>query len=264
MALEALIFDVDGTLGDTEEAHRAGFNEAFRLAGLDWNWDPGLYRKLLGVAGGRERIQHFVDAYGPTIPAGIDRDALVGQLHKAKNVAYVATVASGKVALRHGIARLIGEAREAGVRLAVATTTTPENVRQLLVNSLGFDAPSWFDTIEDASSVTRKKPAPDVYLAALEHLGLPAKACLAIEDSKLGMTAALGAGIATVITVNEWTDGEDFSGAVAVVSDLGDPGHSSRAITASLYGRELVDLDVLRRWHQQLYSEPTQASRAPR
>ncbi len=250
MSLEALIFDVDGTLGDTEEAHRAGFNDAFKAMGLNWHWDRPLYRELLGVAGGRERIRHYVDAYSPPLPAGIERETLIGELHRIKNVSYVATVAGGLVPLRPGIRRLIGEARTAGVKLAIATTTTPENVRQLLLAALGPDSLSWFDAIADGSSVTRKKPAPDVYLVALEFLKLPAEACLAIEDSKLGLTAARNAGIATVVTVNDWTRGEDFSGALAVVSDLGDPGRPAEALTNPLYGREFVDLELLRRWHR--------------
>jgi HAD superfamily hydrolase (TIGR01509 family) len=250
VSLEALIFDVDGTLGDTEEAHRAGFNDAFDAMGLGWHWNRTLYRELLGVAGGRERIRHFVDDYGPLLPEGVEREALIGELHRIKNLSYVATVAGGQIPLRPGIKRLIAEARAAGVKLAVATTTTPENVRQLLLSALGPESIGWFDTIEDASSVSRKKPYPDVYLAAIDHLGLTADSCLAVEDSRLGLTAARGAGIATIVTVNQWTEGEDFSGAIAVVSDLGDPGNPAAAIANQMHGREFVDLELLRRWHR--------------
>lgn len=250
MSLEALIFDIDGTFGDTEEAHRAGFNHAFEAAGLDWHWDPALYRQLQSVAGGRERIRHFVEAYDPPLSAGIDREVLIAELHRVKNVAYIETVSSGRVALRPGVKRLVEEARAAGVRLAIATTTTPENVRQLLLTGLGPEAASWFSAIEDASSVTRKKPAPDVYLSALAHLGLPAEACLALEDSKLGLTAARAASIPAIVTVNQWTEGEDFSGALAVVSDLGEPGRPARAFTAPFSGQALVDLAQLRQWHR--------------
>lgn len=221
-ALRALIFDVDGTLADTEgEGHRVAFNLAFQEAGLDWHWDRVLYRDLLRVAGGKERIAWYMTRHRPAMP--VAADALAAQLHAMKTVHYCALVDAGKVRLRPGVARLLREAREAGLALAVASTTTVVNIAALLDATLGQGASGWFDVIAAGDSVPHKKPAPDVYLHVLGVLGLSPGACFAFEDSGLGLAASSGAGIRTIVTPTAYTAGDDFARAFSVLSSLGEP-----------------------------------------
>lgn len=234
MTLQALIFDVDGTLAETEEAHRHAFNDAFQAAGFAWYWDPSLYLRLLAVAGGRERIRHYLAMLQPEFLADPDLDALIATLHADKTRRYAERVAAGEVALRPGVRRLLDEAQSAGLRLAIATTTGMSNVLALLDVTLGTGGRERFEAIGAGEQATAKKPAPDVYRWVLEQLDLPPSACLAIEDSSNGLRAALGAGIPTVITRSRYTQDDGVAGAVAVVDDL---------------EADRVDVERLRCWH---------------
>lgn len=248
--LEALIFDVDGTLADTErDGHRVAFNAAFHELGLDWNWDVALYGKLLAVTGGKERIRYYVDNFRPDFIRPKDFDDLVVALHKAKTLHYVELLGQGGIPLRSGVKRLLSEAREAGIRLAIATTTTPENVTALLGNTLGGAPAEWFEVIAAGDIVPAKKPAPDIYFWALEKMKLDAAKCLALEDSENGVLASTGAKLKTLVTVNDYTLDHDFPGVVAVLSDLGEPGHPFRLISGNVPGQEYVDLALLRHLH---------------
>lgn len=247
--LKALLFDVDGTLADTErDGHRPAFNAAFREFGLDWDWDVALYGKLLAVTGGKERIRYYVERFRPDYVRPADFDDLVVELHKAKTRHYTRMLAAGGIPLRPGVKRLLEEARAAGLVLGVATTTTPDNVIALLEHSLAADGPDWFAVIAAGDIVPAKKPAPDIYTWALAKLGLAAADCLAFEDSRNGIRAALGAGLQTVVTVNEYTRDDDFTGAVAVLSDLGEPDAPYRRLDRDEAG--MVDLARLLAWYQ--------------
>src|SRR5512135_789730 len=137
MTIKAIIFDVDGTLADTEDAHRIAFNKTFAENNLPWNWDVALYDKLLKVTGGKERIKYYVDSFLPDFQKPADYDEFVKKLHVQKTAHYTAALSDGHIPLRPGIKQLIGDAHKAGIRLAIATTTSPENVATLLEVGLG-------------------------------------------------------------------------------------------------------------------------------
>jgi HAD superfamily hydrolase (TIGR01509 family) len=266
--LQALIFDVDGTLADTErDGHRVAFNAAFAEAGLDWHWSEALYGELLQVTGGKERIARYMERHCPGFvpPGGQDKGAFIAALHAAKTRHYVTLLGQGGVPLRPGVARLLREARDAGVRLAIATTTTPENVTALLDHVGEPGLATWFETIAAGDVVPRKKPAPDIFLLALEQLGLKAEECAAIEDSDNGAMAALGAGLKTlIVTLSHYTREQDFGCAALIVDTLGEagaPGQLMGGTGASLVeslaagGAVSVDLPLIRRLHEAVWQQ---------
>lgn len=215
LTIKALIFDVDGTLAETEEIHRAAFNHVFAEDGLDWRWDVDLYRDLLGTTGGKERMLAYAGQVGATLaPERVQR------LHGAKNEVYGALTREGHVALRPGVENLIRRGHAAGLKLAICTTTSRANIAALVAATLGADGLALFSSIVSGEDVAAKKPAPDAYLLALEQLALPASACLAFEDSRNGLAAARAAGIATVVTPGIYTAHETFEGAAAVLPSL--------------------------------------------
>lgn len=248
--LKALIFDVDGTLAETErDGHRIAFNVAFREFGLDWNWDAALYGKLLAVTGGKERIRYYLDRYAQGFARPSNVDELIKSLHQAKTRHYVELLERGGIPLRPGVKRLLMEARNAGLKLAIATTTSPDNVTTLLRCSLAPDAENWFEVIAAGDIVPAKKPAPDIFLWALDKLGMAAADCLAFEDSENGLKSSLGAGLKTVVTVSDYTIGQDFPGAAAVLSDLGEPWQPFGLLAGDVQGKSWVTVELLRHWH---------------
>lgn len=249
--LKALIFDVDGTLADTERnAHRPAFNKAFAAAGLDWYWGVELYGELLKVTGGKERILYYIENHLPSFQAPGDLNEFIAGLHRAKTGFYTETVAKGEVPLRPGVRRLLLEAQRAGLRLAIATTTSRENVEALLEYSLESDAASWFEVIAAGDVVGAKKPAPDIFHYALEGLKLGPEECLALEDSANGLRAARGAGLETLVTISDYTRNERFAGAALVVDQLGEPDQPMTVIAGDAGGAQQVDVALLRRLHE--------------
>lgn len=218
MALRALIFDVDGTLAETEEAHRAAFNQTFADWDLGWTWSVEDYRTLLKTTGGKERMR----AHQETLPKGARRltDAEIAKLHKAKTAAYAAILGRGELELRPGVAELIDAGRKAGLKLAVATTTNTPNVEALCQCCWGVSALDIFDTVAAGDMVENKKPAPDVFLLALAQLGLPPEDCIGFEDSRNGVLSAKGAGLRVLVTPSAYTEADDFSDAEWVIATL--------------------------------------------
>ena len=224
MALEALIFDVDGTLAETEDLHLAAFNAAFADEGLAFFWDEKLYRSLLRVAGGKERLLAFWQRSGlaPAGPQGEDLRAYLARVHATKTRHYTRALAAGDLGLRPGVARLIAEARAAGLKVALATTTTPDNLAPLLTGAFGPDWREAFDAVGDGHSAPIKKPDPLVYVQVAASMGVAPEHCLAIEDSMVGLAAARAAGMRCLVTPSRYTAGDNFAGAWRVLPDLGD------------------------------------------
>lgn len=219
MNLKALIFDVDGTLAETEEAHRKAFNKTFNEAGIDWFWTVEDYGRLLKTTGGKERMRrHRIDKRDEW-PGDED----IAELHRRKTEIYGEILAQGDLELRPGVADLIEAARAQGVRVAVATTTNRPNVEALCEACWGWAATEIFEVVAAGDEVGAKKPAPDVFELALERLGLPPSQCIAIEDSRNGLLSARAAGLPVVVTPSAYTNDEDFSDATWVVSDLTRP-----------------------------------------
>jgi HAD superfamily hydrolase (TIGR01509 family) len=222
MTIKAIIFDVDGTLADTEDAHRIAFNKAFAENNLPWNWDQALYDKLLKVTGGKERIKYYVEDFLTGFNKPADYDDFVKRLHVQKTAHYTAMLRDGLIPLRPGIKQLITDAHKAGIRLAIATTTSPENVAGLLEVGLGKDWQKYFSSVGCGDIVPHKKPAPDIYNWVLAELKLAPQDCIALEDSNNGLRSALAAGIKTYVTTNPYTHRQDFADAAGVFEDLSD------------------------------------------
>lgn len=243
MALKALIFDVDGTLAETErDGHRIAFNQAFAKTGLIWNWSVELYGELLEVPGGKERIRFYLEKYQPHLEIPENLDEFITTLHHLKNQYYHDLLASGIIPLRPGVKRLIEAAKTAGLRLAIATTSALPNVMALLEKTLN---PNWFEVIGAGDIVPAKKPAPDIYNYVLQKLDLPPENCLVFEDSYQGLQAATKAGLKTIVTVNNYTLNQDFSDAVLVVNHLGEVDKPLTCISGKLEGVNYLDIPLL-------------------
>ncbi len=217
-ALEAIIFDFDGTISDTErDGHRRAYNEAFAELALPWSWDVPTYGTWLAIAGGKERLAAYIARERPEL-ADTDTGDLVRRIHATKARAFARLAPA--LPLRPGIARLVAEARAANVRLAIATTALLDGVEAYVASHA--ELAGAFAFVGAGDVVARKKPAPDIYTYVLEHLGLDPARAIAIEDSANGLRAARAARLATIVTVSSYTTDEDFAGAAAVLSDLGE------------------------------------------
>lgn len=251
--LKALIFDVDGTLAETErDGHRRAFNRAFKQAGLDWVWDVSLYGDLLSVTGGKERMLFYLQQSHHTPDEKQKIKTAIPEIHALKTRLYTAALQSGAIQLRPGVERLLRQCRQKGVRLAIATTTSPANVTALLSSTLGSAALNWFDVIAAGDVVARKKPAVDIFLYCLQQLGLNAAECIAIEDSENGLKAALAADLLTLVTTSFYTRGQNFNGAVSVIDCLGDEEHPCEHIEGRDMGTQ-VTIENLKEIHEQAH-----------
>ena len=243
--IRALIFDVDGTLAETEEVHRAAFNRAFAEAGLGWHWDQTLYARLLKVPGGLPRLLSYLDTVEPG--ASAVRRGEMAAVHEAKAALYARMVDERLVQLRPGVERLIDEAHSRGLEIVLATTSSRSNAEALILATLQIEGLEKIRAIVGGDEVALK-PEPDIYLKALEVLGLSARQCLVFEDSQSGLSAATAAGLRTIVTPSTYQRGADFSGALAVLSHLGDQFEAYEHIAGAGEGESLVSVPALQRW----------------
>jgi HAD superfamily hydrolase (TIGR01509 family) len=250
--LQAFLFDVDGTLADTErDGHRVAFNLAFDEYDIGWHWSVETYGELLAVTGGKERMRYYAEKFidESAVPDALEEK--IPELHAAKTRHYTELLATGAIPLRVGVERLLNEARQRGFRLAIATTTTPENVTALLSHTLGDESIDWFEVIAAGDIVPAKKPAPDIYDYAMQKMQLQPDECIAFEDSANGIRSSSGAKLNTIVTINDYTRDHDFNGACIVLDQMGEPGQPFTVISGDADGASYLDCDLVTRLHQQ-------------
>lgn len=240
MAIKAIFFDQDGVIIDTErDGHRVAFNDTFKHMGFDTEWDVDYYHELLQIGGGKERMKYHLKTrgFGKDIP--IDEvDELIKQMHLYKTDRFIELIESGSLPLRPGIHRFMNEGVEAGLTLAV-TTTSNERAAHAIAYKVLEDIPFKFVLAGDI--VAKKKPDPAIYLLAMEKAGVQPQECLVIEDSRNGVLAAKAAGMHVVATSNFYTQREDLSDADVIVTALGDPdGEKGQLIKGNISGYDGV------------------------
>lgn len=252
MSLRALLFDLDGTLADTESyGHRPAYNRAFRALGLRFRWGPKLYRRLLAQPSGRERLMHYLTRYQPELDDHAEAvsespDAWVDHVHQLKSRYFRRYLVQGKVPLRPGVARLLREASDAGLRIGVVTNASRASVKPFLQYGLGADLSERITLVVAGNQVAARKPSPDLYRHALAQLKLAPYECIAVEDSEMGLAAARAAGIPTVITVNDDTAEHDFTAASLVLDCLGEPTQAAHVLGGRM-DEPCLTLKTLRR-----------------
>jgi len=246
--LKAVLFDVDGTLSETERyGHLVAMNEAFKTVGLDWQWSAELYGELLKVTGSTERLGHYVRTYKPQYShVNENVDELIAEIVKHKNANYKRIAESGEIPLRPGVERVLREIHKSDIRMGIATTTTPQNVDALLLGNIGGDVLDWFEVIAAGDIVPDKKPAPDIYTYALEQMNLQPEECLAVEDSENGVRSALGAGIPVMVIESEYSTDHDLSGAQLIVNEWGTPDSPMKVISGDAADHQMITLDLMK------------------
>jgi HAD superfamily hydrolase (TIGR01509 family) len=220
--LQALLFDVDGTIADTEELHRMSYNQAFLKSHVDWHWGPEIYAELLSVSGGLDRLVAYLERLNPPPEEKARLLHLIPYIHRTKTEEYGRRLDEGQIYVRPGVVRLFEEATAAGVKIGCVSSSAWKNVSTLLAKAFRSSSAMQIDAIVGAEMVPRRKPAPDVYALLVSMLRVPAEACVAFEDSENGVIAARTAGLCVVATPSRWTVSQDFSRANLVLSSLGD------------------------------------------
>ena len=248
MALRAIIFDVDGTLGETEPVHREAFNAAFKAEGLGWHWSSELYREISRMQGGQARLRYYLETYHPECRQRFEEEDLYATVHRQKTRMFGRLLEDSGTSLRTGVGRLITDARSVGILLGVCTTSQLETFEILVINALGFEAISWFKAVVSGKDVQERKPDPEGYIKVLQKLRVTADEAVVIEDSQLGVQAARAAGIRAIAAPSELTREGDFSEAEIVLSDLGEPGMPFEALRGDPQGFSYASVRSIRTW----------------
>ena len=251
MRLSALIFDVDGTLANTEkDGHLRAFNETFECFRLDWHWNQELYAELLSVSGGKERMAHYVENYRPEVKNDLGFDDFA-RIHQKKTEIFISYITNGVISLRVGVERLIEEAHCAGLRLGIATTSSLQNVEAILTNTLGKSALDRFEVIGAGDVVNRKKPSGDIYRYVLNKMGLSSEECVAFEDSELGLMSSTATGLRTIVTLSEYTKAQNFDGAMVVLDQLGDENNPFEILQGRPTKHSFVNVEYIKELYEQ-------------
>jgi HAD superfamily hydrolase (TIGR01509 family) len=245
MKLKGIIFDVDGTIADTEEIHRQAFNKTFKEYDIDWHWPEDAYREILLISGGKERFRKHLHEDEELKNKVDDHEDFVQELHKRKSEHYRKLLKGDGIDFRPGVIRLINEAREQGIQIGVATSSSMANLRSLFKKILNIEPNELFNSIVTSDTVQDKKPSPAVYQCVLAGLGLDAENCIAIEDTQNGNLAALGAGLKTIITTHAYTIDNDFTGASIVLDHLGEPDNAFTVAQGKTFGKSFVDVELI-------------------
>ena len=249
MKLNAILFDVGGTIAESEEIHRVSFNEAFKEFGLNWYWDEAIYRELVFIGGGKERIKHYITRAWPEMLKQKNLTKYIESVHKIKGQIYEEFLNDSKLQARPGIIRLLKELKNEEIRLAIVSDTTEENLINLFKKGLGINPIEWFEILAHGGCTIQKKPSPDIYLWTLERLKLPPESCLAIEDAPRGVDSAIDAGLKVLVTPSIYTLAEKFEKSSLLLSHLGEPEEPFNVIKGDAFGHSFVDLDLLKKIH---------------
>ncbi len=245
MLLSAVLFDVDGTIAETEEIHRKSFNESFKEFNLDWFWDEAIYKELINIGDGIERIDYYIKRAWPEMMEYKNLTKYINSIHKVKNEIFEDYILESEIKPRPGVVRLIKELKENKVRIAIVSSTSESNLLTLFREGLNIDPINTFDLIAHGECTKNKRPSPEIYEWILEKLRLPPQSCIAIEDSLRGVESAKNASVNILVTPSTFTKDEDFSDAKLVVSNLGEPDAPFDKIKGKVYGNNYVNIDLL-------------------
>ena len=245
MLLSAVIFDVDGTISETEELHRKSFNESFKEFNLDWFWDEAIYKELINIGSGVERIEYYIKRAWPEMMEYKNLTKYINSIHKVKNEIFEDYIVESEIKPRPGVIRLINELKENKIRIAIVSSTSESNLLKLFKEGLNIDPLTTFDLIAHGDCTKNKRPSPEIYEWILEKLRLPPQSCIAIEDSLRGLESAKNAELNILATPSIFTKEEDFSNAKLVISNLGEPEAPFETIKGNDFGSSFVNIDLL-------------------